>query len=121
MNFDLERYNADWLQAWTDKNVEQLISFYSSDCVYKDPQTTAGIVGHSALRRYLTGLFSATPPMRYTPDEIWQTHNGYCGRWYCDIGEAGDGGKLRGFDLVILQGDKIAFNEVYVHQLAGAG
>jgi hypothetical protein len=120
VNFDFERHNADWLRAWTNKNVEQLISFYSSDCIYMDPQTTGGIVGHSALRRYLTDLFSATPPMRYIPDEIWQTHNGYCGRWYCIVGEAGDRGKLRGFDLVVLRDSKIILNEVYVHQLADA-
>jgi hypothetical protein len=121
VNFDLEHHNADWLRAWSDKNVELLIGLYSTDCVYKDPQVTNGIIGHSALRRYLEGLFSSTPPMHYAPDQIWPTHNGYCGRWYCDIGEPGNGGKLRGFDLVILQGSKIAFNEVYVHQLTDAG
>jgi hypothetical protein len=26
-------------------------------------------------------------------------------------------GRLRGFDLVLLDGDRIALNEVYVHQL----
>ena len=33
-----------------------------------------------------------------------------------------DGSKsyIRGFDLVVLAGDKIALNEVYVHPLPGA-
>lgn len=114
---NIEDFNADWLKAWTDKDVERLIGFYTPDCDYKDPQTPAGIKGHDALRAYLTGLFGATPPMRYTPDETWAISNGFCGRWFCEIGETGEGGRLRGFDLVILRDGKIALNEVFVHQL----
>ena len=32
----------------------------------------------------------------------------------------GEGGGMRGFDLVVLKGDKIVLNEVYVHQLSVA-
>lgn len=112
---DVARYNAQWLAAWTAKDVDALLTFYAEDCVYHDPQTAAGVRGHAALRAYLEGLFAATPAMTYTPDEVWPTHDGFCGRWYCDI--AG-GGRLRGFDLVVLDGDRIALNEVYVHDLA---
>jgi hypothetical protein len=112
---DIADYNARWLKAWTDKDVDRLVAFYAEDCVYKDPQTAAGLTGRVALRQYLTGLFAATPPMTYTPDETWPIPGGFCGRWYCEIGEGG--GRLRGFDLVILDGDRIALNEVYVHQI----
>ena len=113
---DIADYNALWLQAWTDKDVERLAGFYAEDCVYKDPQTAGGLTGQAALRGYLTGLFGATPPMVYTPDEVWPIPGGFCGRWYCEI-DGGKGGTLRGFDLVILDGDRIALNEVYVHQM----
>jgi hypothetical protein len=33
------------------------------------------------------------------------------------MGEGGSAGRMRGFDLVILKGDRIALNEVYVHQM----
>ena len=114
MTTDIARYNADWLKAWTDKDVPRLLQFYAEDCVYKDAQTAAGITGHEALRAYLTGLFAAVPPMAYTPDEVWPIPGGFCGRWYCEMAGVG---RLRGFDLVILDGDRIALNEVYVHQL----
>jgi hypothetical protein len=116
---DLEKFNADWLAAWTVKDVPRLLGFYTDDTIYKDPQTAAGIAGHAALGAYLTGLFAATPPMTYTPEEIWPTHNGFCGRWYCAMGEGGALGRMRGFDLVVLREGKIALNEVYVHQLPG--
>jgi hypothetical protein len=114
---DIAQFNADWLAAWTDKDVERLVGFYTADTLYKDPQTAAGIRGHEALRSYLTTLFASTPPMRYTPDEVWPIPGGFCGRWYCDIGEKAELGRLRGFDLVVLDGDRIALNEVYVHTL----
>lgn len=111
---EIEAFNADWLAAWTAKDVPRLAAFYAEDCIYKDPQTAAGLTGRAALAAYLTGLFGATPPMTYTPEETWPIADGFCGRWYCDI--AG-GGRMRGFDLVILKGREIVLNEVYVHQL----
>ena len=111
---DIEDFNARWLAAWTDKDVDRLCGFYSEHTVYKDPQTAGGLTGQAALRGYLTGLFAATPAMTYTPDEVWPIAGGFCGRWYCEIE---GGARMRGFDLVILEGDKIALNEVYVHPL----
>jgi len=114
MSTDIANFNARWLKAWSDKDVDRLCGFYADDCVYKDPQTAAGLTGNAALRQYLTGLFGATPAITYNPDEVWPIPSGFCGRWYADIE---GGGRMRGFDLVILKGDKIAHNEVYVHQL----
>jgi hypothetical protein len=114
---EIAAYNADWLAAWTAKDVPRLAAFYAEDCAYRDPQTAAGLPGRQALADYLKGLFAATPPMTYTPDEVWPIRGGYCGRWYCDIGEGGSAGRLRGFDLVLLRGREIVLNEVYVHQL----
>ena len=91
-------------------------TFYAEDCLYKDPQTAAGLTGRAALAGYLEGLFAATPPMTYTPDETWPIPGGFCGRWYCEV--SGGVARLRGFDLVILRGREIVLNEVYTHALA---
>jgi hypothetical protein len=115
----IEAHNARWLQAWTDKDVEGLVAFYSPDVVYRDPQVPDGLVGREALGAYLTQLFAATPPMTYEPDEVWATEQGWCGRWVCAVpGPDGSTAWLRGFDLVVLDGDEIALNEVYTHTLA---
>jgi ketosteroid isomerase-like protein len=117
---DLEQYNADWLKAWSEKDVDRLLSFYHPAVVYKDGQVPAGVNGHAELRQYLAGLFTATPPMVYEPDEVWAIEGGYCGRWICTI-DLPDGGRrlMRGFDLVLLDGDQITLNEVYTHNLPG--
>ena len=111
---EIVAFNADWLKAWSDKDTARLVGFYAEDCVYKDPQTAAGLKGREALRGYLEGLFAATPAIIYTPDEVWPIPGGFCGRWYCAVD---GGGRMRGFDLVLLDGREIALNEVYVHQL----
>ena len=117
---NIEKYNADWLKAWSEKDTARLLEFYHPEVVYKDNQTAAGITGHAALKAYLDGLFAATPPMRYDPDAVWAIEGGYCGRWICtmDLPE-GKQSFLRGFDLVLLDGDQITLNEVYTHTLAG--
>jgi hypothetical protein len=115
---DIEQFNADWLKAWSDKDTAKLPTFYHPEVVYKDAQTPAGLTGQDALRAYLDGLFAATPPMTYVPDETWATRDGYCGRWICTMA-APDGTNryMRGFDLVLLRDDLIALNEVYTHTL----
>jgi len=116
--FDVAAYNARWLEAWSEKDVDRLLTFYHPDVVYRDPQVPAGITGHDALGQYLTGLFSATPPMRYEPDAVWSIEGGYCGRWRCTIDlPDGTSRRLRGFDLVLLDGGRITLNEVYTHSL----
>lgn len=118
---DIADYNVRWLKAWSDKDVEALLGFYAPDCRYVDQQVPQGLEGHEALRAYLTGLFAATPPMRYDPDEVWPTAEGFCGRWYCVMGDDPKAAPaLRGFDLVVLDGDRITLNEVYVHPLMSA-
>jgi ketosteroid isomerase-like protein len=114
---DITQFNRDWLQAWSDKDVDGLMGFYHADTTYRDGQTVTGI-GHETLRQYLTQLFSATPPMRYHPDQVWAIDGGYCGRWICTI-DLPDGSKryLRGFDLVELRDGQIILNEVYTHEL----
>jgi hypothetical protein len=115
---DVEGLNARWLRAWTDKDVDRLVDFYAQDTIYRDPQVPDGLRGRDALRAYLEGLFAATPPMTYEPDEVWPTATGWCGRWICRI-DLPDGAVswLRGFDLVVLDGERIALNEVYTHTI----
>ncbi len=48
---DVEKYNREWLQAWSEKDVARLLTFYHPEVVYKDAQTVTGAVGQAALRR----------------------------------------------------------------------
>lgn len=118
MIVDVEDFNARWLAKWSEKDVAGLLEFYSADTIYRDPQVPDGLKGEKALGDYLKQLFDGTPPITYTPHETWKTANGFCGRWYATI-DMPDGtkGLMRGFDLVILDGDRIVLNEVYTHNV----
>ena len=118
---DYVAYNAAWLKAWSDKDVDTLVEkYYAPDVLYKDAQPAKGCNGSAELRAYLTGLFNAMPPTRYDPDETWVLADGrgYCGRWIgtMELPE-GKQRRFRGFDLVIMEGDRIVLNEVYTHDL----
>ena len=114
----LADFNARWLKAWSDKDVPRLVAFYAPDTVYKDPNVPEGVKGREALADYLTKLFAEMPPTVYRPHEIWPTHDGYCGRWYATLSAPEGDTYMRGFDLVVMAGEHIALNEVYVHPVA---
>lgn len=117
-NVDIERHNTDWLAAWSRKDTEALLTFYAENATYKDGQVPAGVTGHVALRNYLSGLFAATPPMAYVPETTWPIPGGYCGRWNCKFRlPNGSQRAIRGFDLVLIEDEKITYNEVYTHIL----
>jgi hypothetical protein len=115
---DIVDYNARWLAAWSAKDTAALLTFYGPNIVYKDAQVAAGITGHTALGAYLNALFAATPAMEYVPEETWPIPGGFCGRWNCRFTQPdGKQRHLRGFDLVLLDGDQIIHNEVYTHDV----
>jgi ketosteroid isomerase-like protein len=118
---DIEEYNRDWLKAWSNKDVDGLLTYYDADVTYKDPQVPGGVKGHAALRRYLETIFAVMPETSFDPEQVWAIEGGYVGRWIA-TSKAGDGttSKMRGFDLVRLEGDKITHNEVYTHNLASS-
>ena len=114
---DLETWNADWLGAWSAGDADRLAAFYAEHCRYFDTQVPNGLDGREALHRRFAKLFELAPAMHYEPDEVWAIEGGLCSRWTCTI-RAGDvSQKLRGFGLVLLEGDLIAHNEIYSHPL----
>lgn len=106
---ELNAFNAAWLQAWTDKDIARIAAMYAADCSYVDGANAAGLSGRAALVTYLERLFPHLPEWKYVPDELWPVADGFCARWFCDMG----GKRLRGFDFVVLRDGQIAHNEVY--------
>jgi ketosteroid isomerase-like protein len=111
---ELRAFNDEWLQAWTDKDVVKIASMYTEDCAFMDAATAQGLQGRAALIAYLESLFPRMHAWTYRSDELWVIPGGFCARWFCDMGAAG---QLRGFDYVQLRGREIACNEVYTHAL----
>jgi hypothetical protein len=121
MASDLERLLrlADHvLSTWSGQDVEQVLGCYTDDLVYLDPNTRGPVVGRDAMRAYLTKLFSRwTMTWKRDGDEVFPLEgtDGVAIRWVGTLAPASESRSvdIAGIDLVILEGELIARNEVY--------
>jgi nuclear transport factor 2 (NTF2) superfamily protein len=104
-----------FLGAWNTQEVDRVLSCYTTDLEYRDPNTRGAVRGTEAMRRYLTKLFGR-----------WQMH------WSLREAHLFDGGQgcavlwqatfrypgsettiaIDGIDFVEMRGNRIARNEV---------
>ncbi len=110
-----------FLAAWNKQDVEQVLACYTEDGAYLDPNTRGHVVGHDAMRRYLTRLFDAWK-MHWSLREFFLFADGSGGAflWHAELRPA-KGGKtaeIDGMDLVEVRGDRMCRNEVYFDRAA---
>ncbi len=109
------------LSAWNRQDVEGVVSCYTEDCVYLDPNTRGPVVGREALRRYLNRLFQRWK-MNWSLREFFQFADGDGGAflWHAQLTPASGGktAEIDGMDLVLLRGEKLSRNEVYFDRAA---
>jgi ketosteroid isomerase-like protein len=112
------------LSAWNSQDVDGVLSCYTEDCVYLDPNTRGAVVGHDALRRYLTRLFRDWN-MHWTLREFHLFADGTGGAflWRARLTPAA-GGKtteVDGMDLVVIRDERLCRNEVYFDRMTLLG
>jgi ketosteroid isomerase-like protein len=109
------------LSAWNRQDVEGVVSCYTEDCVYLDPNTRGPVVGREAFRRYLSRLFQRWK-MNWSLREFFQFADGEGGAflWHAQLTPASGGNtaEIDGMDLVLLRGEKLSRNEVYFDRAA---
>ena len=109
------------LAAWNEQDVEKVLSCYTEDCVYLDPNTRGPVVGREALRRYLTKLF-ARWRMRWSRREAFLLADGggTAFLWHAELTPAAGGktAEIDGMDLALVRDGKLYRNEVYFDRAA---
>jgi uncharacterized protein (TIGR02246 family) len=104
------------IAAWNAQDVDRVVTCYTDDLVYLDPNTRGEVKGAQAMKRYLTKLFAswkmtwALKDVRYFEDG-----SGCAATWRATLRRA-DGGEtveVNGMDLVLFDGVRIKRNEVY--------
>jgi ketosteroid isomerase-like protein len=104
------------LGAWNAQDVERVVSCYTEDVVYRDPNTRGEVCGRDALRRYLTKLF-ANWQMHWSLRESFplREHDGTAFLWHASFRRPGGAQTVEtdGMDLVLMGGDHVKRNEVY--------
>jgi ketosteroid isomerase-like protein len=110
-----------FLSAWNAQDVDRVLSCYTEDCVYLDPNTRGPVVGHDALRSYLTKLFTGWK-MHWSMREFFEFADGNGGAflWAAKLTPAagGDTAEVNGMDLALVRGDRLCRNEVYFDRMA---
>jgi len=104
------------LAAWNAQDVGAVLECYTPELKYRDPNTRGYLMGRVALRKYLTKLF-AKWRMTWAHRESFSfaAETGRAVLWRATF-QKPEGGPIveaDGMDLVILDGELIARNEVY--------
>jgi len=103
-----------FLAAWTSQEVDQVLSVYTDDLVYRDPNTRGDIRDKSAMRHYLQRLF-ATWNMTWSLREAHVDEHGVgCVLWRASFQRKSGGPTVHadGMDLVTLHNGRVQRNEV---------
>jgi ketosteroid isomerase-like protein len=108
------------LDAWNRQDVDAVVSCYTPDCSYVDPNTRGPVVGREAFRSYLTRLFEQWR-MHWSLREFFPFREGDGGAflWHAELTPASGGQTLEvdGMDLVVLRGEQLSRNEVYFDRM----
>ena len=108
------------LSAWNRQDMEGVLACYTEDCVYLDPNTRGPVVGHEALRRYLSRLFQQWQ-MHWSLREFFLFEDGSGGAflWHAQLTPASGGktAEIDGMDLVAVREGKLSRNEVYFDRM----
>lgn len=110
-----------FLSAWNIQDVNSVLSCYTEDCIYLDPNTHGAVEGHESLRKYLSKLFQEWK-MHWSLREffLFDGKQGGAFLWRAELTPSA-GGKtteINGMDLVVIRGDRMYRNEVYFDRMA---
>jgi ketosteroid isomerase-like protein len=113
---DVAHYLETFLDAWNSGEPERVAAIYTENLDYIDPNTRGRIRGRASFLRYLARLLSSWK-MTWSAKEVYPLvdTDGWAVLWRAVI-RTPDGGAeitLDGMDLIVMEGDKIARNEVY--------
>lgn len=105
-----------FVAAWNTQDVDRVLSLYTSDVEYRDPNTRGTVNGADALRRYLTKLF-ANWKMHWSLREVHllEGKDGCAVLWHATF-QKPEGGMLveaDGMDFVLIREGHIQRNEIY--------
>ncbi|MCZ7528737.1 MAG: nuclear transport factor 2 family protein [Acidimicrobiia bacterium] len=120
----LHRLADEFLGAWNTQEVDAVLDCYTPDVRYRDPNTRGHVEGAEALGRYLAKLFAGWR-MRWRKRELYAlAEDGAAVLWTATLaphGREDEAVEVDGMDLVLLEGDRIARNDVYFDRAALAG
>ncbi|MBS2028064.1 MAG: nuclear transport factor 2 family protein [Deltaproteobacteria bacterium] len=101
-----------WLAAWSGNRPDELITFYCTDALYRDPARPHGLRGDEILP-YFRRLLARNPEWEWRRAELWPIENGFMLKWKAKIPVGVQIVEEQGLDIVVFRDGKIARNEVF--------
>lgn len=114
---EAREFCAKWLPNWVGgaPAVENLLTFYTDDTFYDDPNVPKGAKGKEALGSYLKLLLAKYPNWKFDIVSVNPTAKGFILQYTATIPQIG--GKtienFRGVDIIELQDGKISKQQGY--------
>ncbi len=116
---DAEAFCAKWLPLWTGNQPEKLAAVYADNVFYRDPGVPGGLRGKAELLAYFRRLLAANPDWQWYVVEIFETPEGFTGKWRAEIPVRGQIIEESGMDIVeVDEAGLISRNEVYFDRTA---
>jgi ketosteroid isomerase-like protein len=104
-----------FLGAWNTQDVDRVLSCYTDDLEYRDPNTRGAVRGTEAMRRYLSKLLTSWQ-MHWSLREahLFDDRRGCAVLWHATFRRPGSDTPIEidGMDFVEVRGGRIARNEV---------
>lgn len=119
---ELERILGQYAAAWSARDVQQVLSFFTDDCVYEDIALGRVNRGKEELKAFLSETFAAFPDFTIEPKTPFMGGNWVGLEWVMSGTHKGDipglpaTGKsfsIRGVSIVEMAGDKIKNSRDY--------
>ncbi len=107
--------------AWETGNAAAIVDSYTDDVVYSDMKAVGRIIGGENLRRYITRFVQRYDiKFRVTEEHRLKDVDGLATIWEAAIRPRDAEGRImtqlvmtRGFDIVMVRGDKVSRDEAY--------
>ena len=66
---------AQWAEAWSSHDAEQVVALYAPDAVYEEVPPNSVSQGHAAIRAFVQGTHAAFSDIQVTPRRGFQAEN----------------------------------------------
>lgn len=109
----------DLEQAWSDKDIDRLVSLFTPDCVYEDMALGAVHRGHAGVREFAEGVFATMPdftlrfPIRLVTPDRGSSHWTITAHWngpFEGIDRTGHPIEFHGLSSYVFREGRIAHN-----------